>query len=287
MQDPPQGGNPLHVVHPYDLGCCVLEGEYAIQVGDRVRMASRGSFVFVPRGTSVGWTNLGATIGKILLIISPAGLERAIEETFYARDAASRTAIYERYGVEMSGPMTAVQRPPTREGGAGAQSGDALVSQRPGKMFRLGTAVFILQAAGEDTRGAYTLFETRNPPRDGPPLHVHHREDEGFYILEGEYIFRVGDRTFSATPGSFLLAPKEVPHRYVQVSPAGGRYLVVTSPPGFENFVAAAAEPISDSSTAPTVPDAVVLERIREQGRRFGIDTLEESGVAGAFPPGL
>jgi uncharacterized cupin superfamily protein len=57
-----------------------------------------------------------------------------------------------------------------------------------------------IKVAGEDTDGAYTIVQNVSPPSGGPPLHLHHREDEAFYVLEGEYEIQSGDDRINATP---------------------------------------------------------------------------------------
>ena len=78
------------------------------------------------------------------------------------------------------------------------------------------------------------------PPGDMPPLHVHHREDEGFYVLEGEVTIFEPGRQCTLGPGEFALTPRGVPHVY-RVGDAPARALVTSSPGGFERFVAAVA----------------------------------------------
>jgi quercetin dioxygenase-like cupin family protein len=68
-----------------------------------------------------------------------------------------------------------------------------------------------VKATGKETDGRYTLIEIFEPEGEGP-LHVHHREDEGFFIIEGELTFQIGDETIKASPGSFVFGPKNVPH---------------------------------------------------------------------------
>jgi mannose-6-phosphate isomerase-like protein (cupin superfamily) len=82
------------------------------------------------------------------------------------------------------------------------------------------------------TGGAYALFEATANPGSGPPPHVHHREDEAFYVLEGEYQFLVGGETLSAEEGSLLYAPKGTLHAHKNVGEGVGRLLMIQTPGG-------------------------------------------------------
>src|SRR5215213_8755031 len=101
-----------------------------------------------------------------------------------------------------------------------------------------------IKATKEQTGGLYTLVEVLNAEGEGP-LHVHHREDEGFWILEGELTFEVGEQKIKAGPGSFVFSPKDVPHRYT-VDSGPARLLYILSPAGFEEFVYATSEPAKE-----------------------------------------
>src|SRR5690349_16411351 len=72
----------------------------------------------------------------------------------------------------------------------------------------------VLKATAADTGGAYTIVEITVDPGYSTPLHLHHREDEGFWILDGSATFEVGDSTFEALPGTHLFGPRGIPHRW-------------------------------------------------------------------------
>ena len=91
-------------------------------------------------------------------------------------------------------------------------------------------------AVGEQTGGAYAVIETANDPSTGVPLHVHEREDETWFVLEGEYTFEVGDQTFRAGPGDYVFGPRNVPHSYANRTDAVARALIMVTPAGFEGF---------------------------------------------------
>lgn len=109
------------------------------------------------------------------------------------------------------------------------------------------------------------------PYGDAPPLHVHHREDEVFHILEGEMRFRVGDRERVAHAGETIFAPKGVPHAYRVESALGARCLTITRGADFETMVKSASRPAERAdlpeAAAPT-PDMIdMLVRLCAENR--------------------
>ena len=103
-----------------------------------------------------------------------------------------------------------------------------------GERLRFGEVEILVKASAETSGGAFTLFEERDPL--DTPLHVHEREDELFYVLEGEHVFQVGEVDYPAGPGEMVFAPRGVPHAQRRVVPRRGRVLIMTSPAGFEGF---------------------------------------------------
>jgi mannose-6-phosphate isomerase-like protein (cupin superfamily) len=94
-------------------------------------------------------------------------------------------------------------------------------------------ALAVIQATTDDTGGQMTIVEVTEPPGHDAPLHVHHREDEAFYILEGSATIHVGDASFDVGPGDYAFGPRDIPHRY-SVGPDGCRMLFICTPGGFE-----------------------------------------------------
>lgn len=88
----------------------------------------------------------------------------------------------------------------------------------------------------DPTVGAYVLVETANDSPTGVRLHIHERQDYGWLILEGEYVFQVCRQTISAHAGDFVFAPRNVPHSYAHRSAAVARALIMATPAGFEGI---------------------------------------------------
>ena len=126
-----------------------------------------------------------------------------------------------------------------------------------------------VKATAEGTGGAFGLVEGVGRPGSSPALHVHSREDEGFWLLEGELTVRCGDRTFTALPGSFTFLPRGVPHTFVVEGDTPARLLSVCVPGGFEQFFVAAGRAAEDDGLPPQGPPDV--ERLRRVGEEFGV----------------
>jgi quercetin dioxygenase-like cupin family protein len=110
-----------------------------------------------------------------------------------------------------------------------------------------------IKATAADTGGLMSIVEVTEHPGAEAPLHVHHRDDEGFWILEGEVTFEVGDQTIEATAGDYVFGPRDIPHRFT-VGDRGCRMLFILVPCGIEDVIRATSEPAT-SRTLPPPPD--------------------------------
>lgn len=129
-----------------------------------------------------------------------------------------------------------------------------------------------VKAGGPDTRDAFTLIEAELPAGFGPPPHIHHDEEEGFYVLEGELSITCGEQTWTAGPGAFAFLPRDIPHSF-RVSDAGdARLLQITSPAQFERFAAEMGEPAQTRTIPP--PSEVDVEKLMRVAPTYGIEML-------------
>ena len=115
-------------------------------------------------------------------------------------------------------------------------------------------------AEGGDTGGRLTVFEILFPPDSGPPLHVHEREDEAFYVIEGGLSVRMGDEEFEAPAGSFTFQPRGIPHTF-RSSSEGARVLLLVVPSGLEGFFRALSRP-AEAMTLPPPAGPPSLEQM-------------------------
>ena len=122
------------------------------------------------------------------------------------------------------------------------------------------------------------MIEHLAPPGAGSPLHVHHNEDEWFYVTEGELAFWVGGELIKPPAGSFVYGPRDVPHTFEVTSPEA-RFLLVAEPAGFENFMRELSEPAQSLTLPPASvqpPDPV---RMMATAAEYGIEILGPPGI--------
>jgi quercetin dioxygenase-like cupin family protein len=141
----------------------------------------------------------------------------------------------------------------TQETGQMTALGPLAVSREEGEARWWFGSLAVIKTTAAETGGQLTIIEVTNPPGFEAPLHVHHRDDEGFWILDGSVTFEVGDRTIKARAGDFAFGPRDIPHRYT-VGDSGCRMLFIMVPGGMEEVVRATSEP-AGSRTLPPPPD--------------------------------
>lgn len=140
-----------------------------------------------------------------------------------------------------------------------------IVNPEDGPRFDVMGAAMTYKATAADTGGAYSLAVETTPPGAGLPLHVHSREDEAMYILDGEYEIQCGDQVVRAVRGAFVFIPRATPNRYQNVGSSVGRFLHIASPGGFERLIEETSR--LGRSGAPDM--AKVVETARGYGIEF------------------
>jgi len=130
-----------------------------------------------------------------------------------------------------------------------------------------------IKATAADTDGRLTIVEVNEPPGAEAPLHVHHREDEAFWILEGEVTLYVGDETIEARAGDFAWGPRGVPHRFT-VGPNGCRMLFLCTPAGFEELVREMSVPAETRTLPPEADEEPDMEMVAAVAQKHGCELL-------------
>jgi mannose-6-phosphate isomerase-like protein (cupin superfamily) len=129
-----------------------------------------------------------------------------------------------------------------------------------------------IKATGANTGGAFGLVESLIAPGFSPPLHVHHREDESFWVLEGEVTMRCGDESFRAGPGAFVFLPRDVPHTFVVEGDAPARMLTLLTPGGGEGMFIEGGRPAEGDGLPPAAPPDI--ERLKRVSERYGAEIV-------------
>ncbi len=297
----PQGAQaPLHVHRKEDEAFWILEGEVTFRVGHKTIKARPGSFVFGPKDVPHTYT-VDSGPARMLFLLSPAGFEGFVEaiskpakvrtlppsesevpsdedETADETGSESFAVLEARYGCEIVGPPPGPRPDGEQEtdepmdGDAGGAYG---LEQGEGEARWWLGGLATIKATGKETGGLYTLVEVLDPEGEAP-LHVHHREDEGFWVLEGEVTFEVGEEKIKASAGSFVFGPRDVPHRYT-VDSGPARMLYLLSPAGFEEFIYASSEPAKERTLPPQPegpPSEAEIEQLAELARQYGGELL-------------
>ncbi len=138
-------------------------------------------------------------------------------------------------------------------------------------VWMVGTDLITFKATGEDTDGAYALFDSLILPQGGPPPHIHHREGEAWYVLEGEFEFLNNDHWIKASAGSFVYAPKGSLHTLKCVGEEPGRLLTLVTPAGFEKFFEELGVPGTDVSDPPPFGPAEI-EKLLTTAPKYGLE---------------
>jgi quercetin dioxygenase-like cupin family protein len=128
------------------------------------------------------------------------------------------------------------------------------------------------KVTSEDSAGTISLMELTTLPRSGPPLHVHHREDETYYVLSGEFLFEVGGEKYTLPQGSTIFAPRDIPHRWANIAMADAKLILVCTPGGFERFF---------DETAKAVLERAPMEQMAQIMSKYGCEPLGPP----LFPP--
>lgn len=130
----------------------------------------------------------------------------------------------------------------------------------------LGDNRVVYLAVHSETKGAYSLFQVTFQPGMGPPPHIHTREDESWYVLDGAFDFIIGDKTETVTPGWFGIGPRGVAHGFTAAGDRPATLLMIVTPAGFERFL----DEVAELPCNPTVD----LDQFRALSGKYGMQLV-------------
>ena len=152
------------------------------------------------------------------------------------------------------------------QGERGAPSGGIILGPGEGRTIP-GTDAITLKATSEETGGSVGFLEATSFPGYGPPRHIHRSHDELFYVLEGEFLFLVGERQVSAPPGTFVFIPRGTVHAAKVMGREPGKVLIAYTPGGlersFEEFAQLRTEQGEDANRS--ADPGMTVEEINEK----------------------
>ena len=132
--------------------------------------------------------------------------------------------------------------------------------------------VYRFLATGDDTSGKYAVWEALVPPGGGPPPHVHSREEEGFYVLDGEITFTVNGERVVAAAGMFANMPVGTPHSFKNEGDRPAKMLISVAPAGLEQMFFEVGVPLAEGATTAAPPTTDEIENLLAAAPRYGIE---------------
>jgi quercetin dioxygenase-like cupin family protein len=127
---------------------------------------------------------------------------------------------------------------------------------------------------GEQTGGAFFMAEVSVRPGGGNPPHIHHREEETFYLQQGTLTIQVGEKTLNASPGDCICLPRGVAHSFQNTGSVETKLLLVVTPAGLEKFFEEAFYPAGDPSMEPPPMTEAFLARVLAAAPKCGLEFL-------------
>ena len=175
----------------------------------------------------------------------------------------SRRNLLYAFGVAYATPLIGAQTPSRR----------AAIAKPGESRFPFASQQFAQSATckltNEDSAGACSIFELGSPPKFGPPRHVHHREDEWYYVLAGDFIFEIGGEQHSLSAGGSIWLPRDVAHCWANAGATNGKVILLCQPGGFEKFFDEAAQ-----GPPLTSQDPGDLHKLHALHARYGMELL-------------
>lgn len=163
-------------------------------------------------------------------------------------------------------PATAIWRSTKTEPASALPAAVRAGEDRFGKNHSIPTGTTTFKVATQDTAGALFVTENRSTKKGGPPLHLHHQEDELFYVLEGDYVVQIRSEQHRLKTGDCVIGPRGVPHTWAFVGETPGRLLLAFAPAG--------------------KMEAFFVEQLdRQGGVLFDADTWRKYGMERVGPP--
>jgi quercetin dioxygenase-like cupin family protein len=166
------------------------------------------------------------------------------------------------------GPMNATHTP--------IATGYAVLPGEGERLWIVGDTM-TFKATGESTGGNLVLLENLTAPGGGPPPHIHTREDEFFYVLDGTFEIRIGDELHTLGAGGYAYVPQGTVHNFRNTAETPSRILVGFTPAGMDGFFRESGRPAHDDGPAPPVDDDEIA-RTMAAAPKYGVEAVAFDG---------
>ena len=268
------GGAPPHR-HDFEEGFYVLKGSLTFVAGNKTHVLGEGDFINIGANVAHSIRNESGQLAEALTICAPAGFDRFQIEGGYPMEGpgavvvpvsdevrAKMLASAVKHGIEMNPPASAFEETPQVHVG---RVGEGDIIDVVGDRYR-----FIVQ--GEHTAGRYAMWEAIVYPGGGPPPHLHQREDEGFYVLEGELSFFTPEASFKAVSGHFLHLPLGGRHWFRNETDRPVRVLIFVIPAGLEKMFAQVGTRVVSMDAPLSLPNSDKAKLLGEIVSSYGLE---------------
>lgn len=147
------------------------------------------------------------------------------------------------------------------------------LNQGEGESFWVLGDLYTFKATGKQTNGVFTVIDQIIQPQSGPPPHIHHREDEAFYVLEGRFLFICGDKQSVLEAGSFVYIPRGTLHTFKCIDERQGKLLVTITPAGLEEFFYSIGTRAADL-TSPPAFDPTIIDKLMKMAENYQMEIV-------------
>lgn len=268
----PGDSNPPHR-HPFAEAFYIVSGSVWARGGRQTVRLSAGDFLHIPGGLPHQLGNDSAEPAEMLVLVAPPGFDEfqfrvgepwqpGQPAPFSPDEFVARMHLEApRFGIELNLPESAFDVPETP---LVRRSSEGELIDTVGDRYR-----FLATAA--ETGGLYAWWWALVPPGGGPPPHIHSREEESFYVLDGELTFWSDDQTATGGAGTFVNLPPGTRHRFQNVSDRPATMLALVAPGGMEELFRETGEAVVNPALPPPPPKPETIAKLLSIAPRYGI----------------
>lgn len=147
-----------------------------------------------------------------------------------------------------------------------------------GPVWSVAGDVYTILISSDESGGACTLIEGRTPPHGGPPPHIHHREDEAFYVIEGDMDFTCDGQSIRCGPGSFIHLPRGTLHFFRNAGHKTARMLIHCIPGGLDRYFEEVGQRLPHRNAPPVPVTDADIKKLVALAPKYGLDIKVPAG---------